>query len=71
MRHPSYSGLLIAFFGLGLMFANWLSLALLVVPIFIALHGRIVLEERALREKFGADYEAYCAPTARLIPGIY
>jgi protein-S-isoprenylcysteine O-methyltransferase Ste14 len=71
VRHPSYAGLFLAFVGLGLAFANWLSLVILVVPIFIAFHSRIVLEERALREAFGAEYEAYCARTARVLPGIY
>jgi protein-S-isoprenylcysteine O-methyltransferase Ste14 len=28
-------------------------------------------EERLLRSQFGSQYEAYCARTQRLIPGIY
>jgi protein-S-isoprenylcysteine O-methyltransferase Ste14 len=33
--------------------------------------ARISAEERLLREEFGAGFEAYCARTFRLIPGIY
>jgi len=33
VRHPSYSGLLLAFVGLGLFFQNWLSILVLVVPL--------------------------------------
>jgi protein-S-isoprenylcysteine O-methyltransferase Ste14 len=71
VRHPSYLGLLIAFLGLGIAFANWLSLLVLVVPIFVALGARIAIEERVLHEALGAEYGAYCRRTARLIPGLY
>jgi protein-S-isoprenylcysteine O-methyltransferase Ste14 len=33
--------------------------------------ARIHAEERLLRSHFGAEYEDYCARTARLIPGLY
>src|SRR5674476_557459 len=41
IRHPSYSGSIISFFGLGLVFSNWISFILLVVPITIAFLKRI------------------------------
>jgi protein-S-isoprenylcysteine O-methyltransferase Ste14 len=28
-------------------------------------------EERLLREEFGGEYDAYCARTSRLVPGLY
>jgi protein-S-isoprenylcysteine O-methyltransferase Ste14 len=43
-------------------------LAALLVPPLIA---RIQAEERLLRSQFGAECDAYCARTSRLIPGIY
>jgi protein-S-isoprenylcysteine O-methyltransferase len=70
VRHPSYSGLLLAFVGMGLSFHNWLSLALLILPITGALALRIAVEERALRAAFGAEYEAYSARTWRLVPWL-
>ncbi|HET6463935.1 MAG TPA: isoprenylcysteine carboxylmethyltransferase family protein, partial [Candidatus Krumholzibacteria bacterium] len=70
VRHPSYSGLLLAFLGLGLFFNNWLSLVIVIVPITMALVYRIRIEEAALGAAMGPEYSAYCARTKRLVPGI-
>ena len=71
VRHPSYTGLLVSFIGLGIALGNWLSLALLVIPIAVALAYRIEVEEKALTEEFGDAYTAYCVQAKRLIPWIY
>ncbi len=71
VRHPSYTGLLLAFLGLGISFGNWLSLAGLLVPIALAVIGRMNTEERALAEALGPPYRTYCARTKRLVPGLY
>ena len=71
VRHPSYSGLLLAFLGLGLAFGSWLSILALVVPIFGAVSCRIAAEERALLAAFASVYGDYCARTKRLVPGLY
>jgi len=71
VRHPAYAGSLLSFLGLGLSFANWLSLLVIFLPVFSALLYRIRIEEKALRDRFGREYEDYCASTRRLIPGIY
>jgi protein-S-isoprenylcysteine O-methyltransferase Ste14 len=70
IRHPSYLGLLVNAFGWGLAFRSWAGvlLAALLVPLLLA---RIRSEESLLRAQFGAEYEAYCARTSRLIPGIF
>jgi protein-S-isoprenylcysteine O-methyltransferase Ste14 len=70
VRHPSYLGLLVTALGWGLAFRSAvgvLLVALLMVPLLV----RIGAEERLLRSEFGADYEAYCRRTARLVPGLY
>jgi protein-S-isoprenylcysteine O-methyltransferase Ste14 len=59
LRHPSYSGALLAHLGLGLSFSNWISLALSVVPFSVAAFYRMHVEERALREAFGDAYLSY------------
>src|SRR3954453_20654307 len=41
IRHPSYTGALLAFIGLGLCIGNWMSLAIFVVPTTIAFLLRI------------------------------
>jgi protein-S-isoprenylcysteine O-methyltransferase len=71
VRHPSYSGLLLAFFGMGLSFHSWISLAALLLPICAALARRIAVEEEALRAAFPAEYEAYAARTWKLVPWVY
>ncbi len=70
VRHPSYTGLLLAFLGLGVFFGSWLSLVVLMIPITLAVIHRIRLEESVLVNALGPAYAAYCARTKRLIPGI-
>ena len=70
IRHPSYTGLLLAFVGLGVSFGSWLSIGVLVVPITLALLRRIDVEEAALRRGLGEAYTDYCTRTKRLIPGV-
>jgi protein-S-isoprenylcysteine O-methyltransferase len=71
VRHPSYSGLLLAFAGLGVFFGTWLALSALTVPLWLAFSARIRREEAALLQGLGASYSSYCARTKRLLPGIY
>jgi protein-S-isoprenylcysteine O-methyltransferase Ste14 len=70
IRHPSYLGLLVSALGWGLAFRSVVGalLAALMIPPLLA---RIGAEERLLRSHFGAEYEAYCARTSRLIPWVY
>jgi len=68
VRHPSYSGSIISFFGLGLVFVNWLATVILVVPITIAFMKRIKVEERALKNAFGEEYISYRKSTWLLFP---
>src|ERR1035437_2204776 len=71
VRHPSYSGLLLLFLGMGLSFGNWLSFAVIVIPFLAALLYRIQVEESSLVEVLGQDYVEYCKSTKRLLPGIF
>ncbi len=70
IRHPSYAGLLLYCIGWSLAFrsGSGLILTALLVPVLLA---RIRSEEALLASHFGAEYDAYRARTARLIPGIY
>ena len=71
VRHPSYTGLMLIICGIAVCMANALACIVVIIPIFLALNYRINVEERALSEAFGYDYEQYKKTTARLIPGIY
>jgi len=70
IRHPSYLGLLVNALGWALAFRAGVGVRLtaLMLPPLLA---RIRAEERLLRSQFGDEYGAYCARTARLIPGLY
>ncbi len=71
LRHPSYTGVLLAFAGFGLSLANWAALLVLIVPITAAFIRRMNVEEEALRAALGTPYLEYMARTKRLLPGIY
>jgi protein-S-isoprenylcysteine O-methyltransferase len=71
IRHPSYSGALIAFLGLALCLGNWLSLALVMLPIVWAFGRRIAVEENALASALGNPYINYMRRTKRLAPYLY
>jgi protein-S-isoprenylcysteine O-methyltransferase Ste14 len=71
VRHPSYTGMMITFVGLGLSTRNWIAFAILLLPVTAALLYRIHVEEAALLDAFGSDYAIYSLATSRLIPGIY
>lgn len=70
LRHPSYSGLLLSFVGLGLSLNNWISLFSLVIPILVIILKRVDLEEKMLISQFGQEYLNYRKKTWKLIPGI-
>ena len=71
VRHPSYTGALLAFLGLALCMANWASLAIVMLPIFWAFTRRMNLEETALSNALGTPYVNYMRRTKRLAPFFY
>jgi len=71
LRHPAYTGALVAHLGLGLSFSNWFSLVLSSVPYLLAAAYRIRVEEKALSDAFGEQYIEYSRETKRLIPGLF
>ena len=70
IRNPSYLGMLVTSLGWVLTFRSGVGV-LLVVALLVPLMARIRAEERLLREHFGAEYDAYCLRTWRLVPGVY
>jgi protein-S-isoprenylcysteine O-methyltransferase len=71
VRHPSYTGSLVALTGVGLLTFNWLGLLLIVSCTLLAYALRVAVEEKAMLAQFGARYAQYAARTKRLIPYIY
>jgi protein-S-isoprenylcysteine O-methyltransferase len=71
LRHPSYTGALLAFLGLGLCLGNWAAMLVLIVPVLVVFLRRMNVEEAALIQGLGERYRDYMRHTKRLIPGIY
>jgi protein-S-isoprenylcysteine O-methyltransferase Ste14 len=71
VRHPSYTGVLLAFVGFALTLRNWLSFLVVLVPIFVAFVRRMNVEEEALHGALGERYGDYMKRTRRLVPGVY
>jgi protein-S-isoprenylcysteine O-methyltransferase Ste14 len=71
LRHPSYTGVILAGIGIGLASANWAGLAGLLLLTLTPLLWRIHVEERALRMTLGDRYRAYAAQHKRLVPLVW
>jgi protein-S-isoprenylcysteine O-methyltransferase len=71
IRHPSYTGALLAFLGLGLCFYNWASVLVLMTGTLLVFGYRIHVEEAALTQGLGEEYRGYMRRAKRLFPGVY
>ncbi|MFB6343558.1 methyltransferase family protein [Saccharicrinis sp. FJH62] len=71
IRHPSYTGSLLSFFGFGISLNNWLSVIVIFIPVLVVFMYRIKIEEKLLSEKLGSSYTEYINHTKRLIPFVY
>ncbi len=71
LRHPSYTGLLVAVLGVSLLYGNWLSVLVFVALVIAGVLNRIRVEERVLLDGLGEDYAVYMRETNRLIPGVW
>ena len=70
VRHPIYTGLLLALTGSALAQDRWSSV-LAVVLVFVSFWIKLLREEAWMRETFGEKYDAYCARTKRLVPFVW
>ena len=71
IRHPSYTGLLLYYLGLGIVMQNYFSIfILLLLPIYVVIN-RIKTEEKFLINFFGDEYIEYQNRTYKLIPKLY
>ncbi len=68
IRHPSYTGILITFIGLGLAVQSWGAVLVLLLFFGISFEYRMRVEERTLLSGLGRDYASYMKRTKRLIP---
>ena len=70
VRHPSYTGGVLMFSGLGISSGSWLSTAILFLIPCLLYSRRVAAEEKALLDTIGEPYRAYMAKTKRFIPFI-
>lgn len=68
LRHPSYTGALLAAIGFGVALGHWTSVLALAAGWAVGIAYRVRVEEAALRLAFGAAYDDYRARTRRLVP---
>ncbi len=70
IRHPVYLGMTIAFTGLPIALRSCLGLIGVFLLFFPSEIYRAKLEEKALKRKFGSEWEAYAAQTGFMLPYI-
>ena len=68
IRHPSYTGVLITFLGLGFAVQSAGALVVLLALYGISFGYRISVEEKTLLSELGKDYGDYMKRTKRIIP---
>jgi protein-S-isoprenylcysteine O-methyltransferase Ste14 len=67
VRHPIYSGLLLASAGVALESDRWVALIGLAL-VFAGLRLKSLIEERRMVDRFGDEYDRYRGSTSALIP---
>jgi protein-S-isoprenylcysteine O-methyltransferase Ste14 len=67
VRHPIYTGLLVAFMGSAMARGDWRGV-LVVLIVWWALWRKLRLEERWMVERFGQQYETYRRRVPALVP---
>jgi protein-S-isoprenylcysteine O-methyltransferase Ste14 len=67
VRHPRYVEVVLVTFSYAF-FANYLGVYLMVLLSLPLLFLVVLLEERELRRRFGADYDEYCRRVPRFVP---
>lgn len=71
VRHPIYVALFLFMIGMAITYGHARNL-ILAVPVYaVATWLRARHEERLLRDRFGADYDAYAARVKRFVPGVF
>jgi isoprenylcysteine carboxyl methyltransferase (ICMT) family protein YpbQ len=70
VRHPSYTGGIMMFTGIGFALGSVLGLLLVVVTTVVAYGYRVAVEERALVAAIGEPYRVYMTECKRFIPYV-
>jgi len=71
IRHPSYSGALLMFLGMGVAMTNWAALLAIMVGAGVGYAWRVHVEEQALCADLGQPYRDYMLRTKRFVPHVW
>ncbi len=69
VRHPIYTGLLVAFAGSAVALGEWRGVLAVAIGAW-AFWRKLRLEETWMRQHFGEAYQAYCRRVAALVPFV-
>jgi len=70
IRHPQYVAFVLILLGFLLQWPTLLTL--LMFPILLVMYARLAVNEEAeMRQRFGAEFEAYAARTPRFLPALW
>lgn len=68
VRHPSYTGVMLIFIGLGLAVQSWPATLVMLLVFAVAYGYRMMVEEKILTTQLGQEYVDHMRLTKRLIP---
>ncbi|MEC9462628.1 MAG: protein-S-isoprenylcysteine O-methyltransferase [Pseudomonadota bacterium] len=71
VRHPMYASFLLWGVTQALLIPNWIAGFAGLIAVMALYAVRQSREEAMMHDTFGADYDAYCARTKRLVPGVF
>ena len=71
IRHPMYTSFWLWAIAQFLLIPNWIAGLSGLVSIAVLYYSRVGAEEEMMRQQFGAEYDAYCERTYRLLPKIF
>jgi protein-S-isoprenylcysteine O-methyltransferase Ste14 len=71
IRHPTYTGLLLIFLGMGIHSNHIVGILALSLPVCWAIRKRISIAETAMEAYFGVEYTEYRKRSWKLIPYVY
>ncbi|MEK9629862.1 MAG: isoprenylcysteine carboxylmethyltransferase family protein [Nitrospinota bacterium] len=68
MRHPTYTAMMLVVLAYAVTTHSWVAGGIGTFLAFFGFQYRIHFEEKALKDQFGEEYEAYCAKTPMWLP---
>jgi protein-S-isoprenylcysteine O-methyltransferase Ste14 len=71
VRNPIYTGMFGMLIATGVTVSQWWALLPACALFWVGTLIRVRVEERLLKDTFGAEFDAYAARVPSLIPGVY